>query len=428
VTAAAFRASGLETVRLDEGLLRTAAPNGLVVLTEHLTGVRSAAVGVWVRTASAHERREQMGISHLLEHMVFKATERHSARDLALALEVRGGSLDAFTGRDHTAYQAHVLDADLPLAVEVLTDLVRRPLLRESDLIPERNVILEEINGVQDTPDDVVFEIHSETLWPEHPYGYSILGTPETVTSIQADDLRALHDEGYGRGNCVIAAAGNVNHDQLLTVLEREGWFEGGEREQRRRAEPAVPAVRGTTRIVERDAAQAHIVMGSDTFPLRDPRRFPLALLINVLGGGMSSRLFQHLREELGLAYAVYAYKTFFQSAGQLGIYVGTHTKTADQAIDAIRSELATMARDGLSVQELQDAKQQLKGQIMLALESPGSRMSRLAGFTLHNDRYRPLDEVLADIGAITRDQVAAVAAEFLQPDRQTVVRLGPES
>ena len=427
MTAAAIRSvPGLETARLDEGLLRTAAPNGLVVLTEHLPGLRSAAVGVWVRTASAHEPRELMGISHLLEHMVFKATERRTAKQLAMELEVRGGSLDAFTGRDYTSYQAHTLDADLPLATEILTDLVRRPLIRESDLVPEKNVIYEEIAGVEDTPDDLVYEVFAETLWPEHPYGYSILGTPETVGAIGTDDLRALHASGYGRGNCVIAAAGNVNHEQLLTSLEREGWFEGATREQIRRAEPVSPAVRGAARHVERDTAQTHIVMGSDTFALRDPRRFPLALLVNVLGGGMSSRLFQHVREELGLAYAVYAYKTFYQTGGVFGIYVGTHHKSADRAIEAIRAELATMARDGLSAQELQDAKQQLKGQIMLALEGAGSRMGRLAGFTLHGDRYKPLDEVLAEIGAITRDEVAAVAAEIMAPERQTLVRLGP--
>ena len=166
----------MDTVRLDDGLLRTTAPNGLVVLSEQLPGVRSAATGLYVRTASAHEPHSQLGISHLLEHMVFKGTERRSAKQLALELEVRGGSLDAFTGRDYTSYQTHTLDADLPLAVEILTDLARRPLLRESDLEPERNVILEEINGVEDTPDDLVFELHAAELWPDHPYGYSILG------------------------------------------------------------------------------------------------------------------------------------------------------------------------------------------------------------------------------------------------------------
>ena len=416
----------METVRLDDGLLRTTAPNGLVVLTEKLPGVRSAATGIYVRTASAHERREQMGISHLLEHMVFKGTERRSAKELALELEVRGGSLDAFTGRDYTCYQAHTLDADLPLAVEILTDLARRPLLRESDLEPERNVILEEISGVEDTPDDLVFELHATLLWPEHPYGYSILGSPDTLAALSADDLRCLHETGYYRGNFVVAAAGNVNHDQLLTVLEREGWFEGTSPEPPRPPVIARPAVRGAERREERDTAQTHIVFGTDTFPLRDPRRFSLAILTNVFGGGMSSRLFQRVREELGLAYAVFAYKHFYQSAGQLGVYIGTQPGTADAAVEAIRGEYARLAREGLPASELADGKQQLKGQVMLSLESPGARMGRLAGFVLHDDVYRPLDQMLAEIDAVTSDDVAAVAAEYFTPERQTIVRLGP--
>src|SRR5882672_3590128 len=258
-----------------------------------------------------------MGISHLLEHMVFKGTERRSARQLALELEVRGGSLDAFTGRDYTSYQAHVLDQDVPLAVDILTDLVHRPLLREADLEPERNVILEEINGVADTPDDLVFELHAAALWPEHPYGYSILGTPDTLGALSAADLRALHHSGYYRGNCVIAAAGNVSHDQLITVLEREGWFEGVTREVPRSGVVPAPAARGADCVEHRDTAQTHIVFGTDTFQLRDPRRFPIAILTNVFGGGMSSRLFQRVREELGLAYAIFAYKHFYQSSGQ---------------------------------------------------------------------------------------------------------------
>jgi predicted Zn-dependent peptidase len=417
----------VDTVRLDEGLLRTTAPNGMIVLTEKLPGVRSAAVGIYVRTASAHERREQMGISHLLEHMVFKGTERRSAKQLALELEVRGGGLDAFTGRDYTSYQGHILDADLPLAVEILTDLVRHPLLRASDLEPERNVILEEINGVADTPDDLVFELHATALWPEHPYGYSILGTPDTLGDLSAADLRALHQSGYYRGNCVIAAAGNVEHDQLLTVLEREGWFEGSRPERARLPVTATPARRGCAHREERDTAQTHIVFGTDTFPLNDPRRFPLAILTNVFGGGMSSRLFQRVREELGLAYAVFAFKHFHQTSGQLGVYVGTQPGSADQAVEAIRAEYDQLAREGLPPSELVDGKQQLKGQIMLSLESPAARMGRLAGFVLHDDHYRPLDTMLEEIDAVTDQDVAAVAAEFFPADRQTVVRLGPQ-
>lgn len=415
----------MDTVQLDDGLRRTTATNGLVVLSEQLPGVRSAAVGIYVRTASAHEPRAKMGVSHLLEHMVFKGTERRSARQLALELEVRGGSLDAFTGRDYTSYQAHVLDADLPLAVEILTDLVRRPLLAEQDLALERNVILEEIAGVEDTPDDLVHELHAETLWPAHPYGYSILGTPETVGALTGDDLRRVHTAGYTPVNCVLSAAGNVNHDQLLTVLEREGWFSSANG-IRRPPVQVTPAERGAERVEVRETQQTHIVFGTDTFPVSDPRRFALAILVNVFGGGMSSRLFQRIREELGLAYAIYAYKHFFRSSGQLGVYIGTQPATADKAVEAIRAEYRRLAAEGLPPDELADGRQQLKGQVMLSLESPASRMARLAGFVLHDDGYRTLDQMLAEIAAVTAEDVAAVAAEFFAPDRQTIVRLGP--
>jgi len=417
----------VDTVRLDEGLFRTTVPNGVVVLSERLPGVRSAAVGVYVRTASAHEPAEQMGISHLLEHMVFKGTERRTAKQLALELEVRGGSLDAFTGRDYTSYQAHVLDEDVPLAADILTDLVRRPLLRDADLESERNVILEEINGVADTPDDLVFELHSAAMWPEHPYGYSILGTPETLGRMSAADLQRLHRDGYHRGNCVIAAAGNLEHERLLDALVREGWFEGNDGPSTRPPVGITPAARGECRNEPRDTAQTHIVFGTDTFPLRDSRRFPLAILTNVFGGGMSSRLFQRVREELGLAYAVFAYKHFYQSSGQLGVYVGTQPGSADEAVEAIGAEYERLAREGLPDDELADGKRQLKGQVMLSLESPAARMGRLAGIELHDDDYRPLDAMLAEIDAVTPADVAAVAGEFFPAARQTVMRLGPK-
>ncbi len=416
----------MTTVRLDDGLFQTSAPNGCTLLTEKLPGVRSAALGIWVRSASAHEARPKMGVSHLLEHMVFKGTERRSARQIALELEVRGGSLDAYTSRDHTSYQAHVLDSDLPLAADILTDLVRRPLLREQDLVPERNVVLEEINGVEDTPDDLVFELHSETLWPAHPYGYSILGTAETVGALSAPDLVHAHRTGYFRGNCVIAAAGNVDHEALREALAGEGWFDGPAHEAPLPpAEPGVPA-RGVVRRESRDTAQAHIVFGSDTFRYADPRRYAMAMLVNAFGGGMSSRLFQRIREELGLAYAVYAYHQFYRSAGQVGVYVGTQPGTAEQATEAILAEFGSLATGGLSPDEIEDARRQLKGQVMLGLESPQSRMNRLATLALQGEPYRPLDRVLEEIDAVSTDMLAAVASEYFAPGRQTIVRLGP--
>ncbi len=415
----------MQTVKLDEGLYRTTAENGVTVLSEVLPGVRSVAVGMWVRTASAHEERSQMGVSHLLEHLVFKGTERRTAREIALELEVRGGALDAFTSRDHTSYQARVLDEDLPRALDVLTDLVRNPVLRESDLRLERKVVLEEISTVEDTPDDLVFELHASTLWPDHPYGYSILGTRETVGQLGAEDLRKLHRRAYHPRHVVIAAAGSLNHEVLLKLLARCGWFtfEGGPDPL-----PVVPVPPGSRqeRRVQRDSAQVHVVLGRDTFPYGDPRRYALILVNTVLGGGMSSRLFQRVREELGLAYAVYTFQTFYQHAGVSGVYVGTHPSTAAQAVEAIRGELKRIASEGLGPEQLADAAQQLKGQVTLSLESPAARMHRLATLALHRETYRTVDQVLAQIDQVRVEDVQAVAAEYLAPDRQTAVWLGP--
>jgi predicted Zn-dependent peptidase len=411
--------------QLDERLVRCVAPNGLRVLTEALPTVRSAAVGIWVRSASVHEPAGLMGVSHLLEHMVFKGTERRTARELALELESRGGSLDAFTSRDHTSFQAHILDADLPVAVEVLTDLVRRPLLRPGDLALERNVVLEEIAGVADAPDDLVFELHARALWPDHGYGHSILGTAETVGRLTAEDLRATHAAGYYPGNCVIAAAGNIAHDQLMTVLEREGWLEGAAAIPPRPPVPAVPARRSERMDLDRDTQQCHVVLGTDTIAARDPRRYALALVTTAFGGGMASRLFQRVREELGLAYAVFAYQQPFQTTGQAGVYCATQPETVDRALEAVLAEYEALAAHGLRPDELAAGRQQLKGQIMLALESPVSRMHRLANVELTGERYRRLDEVLAEIDAVSAEDVRAVAEEFFDPARQTIVRLG---
>jgi predicted Zn-dependent peptidase len=310
------------------------------------------------------------------------------------------------------------------VAVDVLTDLVRRPLLRQSDLDLERNVILEEINSVQDAPDDLVFELHARALWPSHPYGYSILGTPETVGSINSDDLLAAHLGGYYPGNCIIAAAGNIEHDQLMAALDREGWFEGDATPVRAGIAP-VDAVRGIRSDVQRESQQTHLVFGSDAVSSRDPRRYVFSIISTVFGGGMSSRLFQKVREELGLAYAVFSYQQFYQTAGITGVYVGTQAETADQAAEVILAEYGRLAEEGLPPNELAGGKQQLKGQIMLSLESPMSRMHRLAGVELTRDRYRRLDEILAEIDAVSPEDVRAVAAEFFDPSRQTLVRLG---
>ena len=416
----------LDTVRLDREIHRTVAPNGVTVLSEREPNVRSVALGVWIRTASAHEMRPKMGVSHLLEHMVFKGTERRTAQEIALSLESRGGSLDAYTSRDATAYHARVLDADLPRALDVITDIVRRPALRDSDLSLERQVVLEEISTVEDTPDDEVFDRTYETMWPTHPYGFQILGTKETVGALSTGDLKRLHTSAYFPGNCVIAAAGNLTHDALLAEVERQGWFDGEDQGTPPPVVPVPPAVLGVTKQFEKDTAQTHVVFATDTMPYADRRKYGMLVISNVFGGGMSSRLFQRIREELGLAYAIYSFTSFYRGVGMAGVYVGTQPARAEKAVEAIRDEFARMAQDGLRGEALEDAKQQTLGQLMLSLESPTARMYRLASTAVYSEPYRSLDDVLRTVEALTAGEVSAIAAEFFAPERQTVVSLGP--
>ncbi|MGI8401689.1 MAG: M16 family metallopeptidase [Gemmatimonadaceae bacterium] len=416
------------TLSAESALRRTVLPNGLTVLSESMPGVRSVALGAWIRAASLHESAEKMGVSHTLEHMVFKGTPTRSAKDLALALETLGGSLDAYTAREHTAYQAKVLDEHLPQAADVLADLVFRPVLRASDLALEKKVVLEEISTVDDTPDDLVFELHNTQLWGTHPYGFQILGTRETVGALGVSDLRALHSRAYHPEQIVFAAAGNVEHDDLVETLESTGWGavpRGG-----------LPALKSPAPIVqtpsavhfERDTAQTHIVIGSDAFPHSDPRRYAMSMIGMLFGGGMSSRLFQRIREELGLAYSVYSFQSFHEDAGMHGVYVGTTPESARSAVDAINEEMEKLSAEGLSDADIAAGKSQLKGQITLALESPTSRMYRAAGTELYNEPYRTLDELLALIDSIDAETVADLCRTFYSPARQTLVSLGPKA
>ena len=408
------------------GVQRTVLANGLTVLSEFYPGVRSVALGAWVRAASVHEPRAVMGVSHLLEHLVFKGTERRNAHQLAQSLESLGGSLDAYTSREHTSFQARVLDEHLSEAADVVFDLMFRPLLRAEDLKLERKVVLEEISMVEDTPDDLVFEMHNEALWGAHPMGYSILGTRDTVASMQLDDVRALHARAYHPPHVVVAASGNVTHEHLLDVLATAGWADLPRGDDTPLVElDAVPNA-PQTRHVARDGAQCHTVLGSATVPHRDPRRFALMLVDTLLGGGMSSRLFQKVREELGLAYSVYTFQSFHSVTGVHGVYVGTAPETRADALAAVRDELRRLADDGIPDRELAQARQQLKGQITLGLESPAARMYRLASVELYREVFRPLDDLLQTIDAIDSESARGACAEFFRPERQTVLSLGP--
>ncbi len=409
------------TGEMSESLL----PNGVRVLTERIPGVRSVSVGVWVRQGAAHETPGIMGVSHLLEHMVFKGTRTRTAREIALSLECLGGSLDAYTSREHTSFQARVLDEHLPLALDVLSDLVLHPTLQEEDLALEREVVLEEIATVEDTPDDLVFDLHGARFWGRHPYGHTILGTRETVGSMSAETLSSIHRSRYVGRNLLVAAAGNLRHEEVVArVEELFGSVVPGDPAP---PIPTIPDLAGGEEFRVRPSAQVHLVFGGRVPGHSDPRRYPLALISTALGGGMSSRLFQRVREELGLAYSVFTFQSFYSLAGLSGVYVGTRPGTADQARDAVREELVRLAEEGLTAEEVEQTKQQLKGQIMLSLESTGSRLYRLASFALHQEPFLTLDEVLKELEGVGMATVSEAAGEFFHPDGLLLFKLGPE-
>lgn len=401
----------------------TTLENGLKVLTQRIPGARSVGTGFWVRQGTAHEEPSLMGASHLLEHMVFKGTESRTQHEIALSLEVLGGHLDAYTSREHTSYQARCLDSHLPTAVDVLAELTFRPLIQQSDLETERDVVLEEIATVQDTPDDLVFDMHTEMLWGDHPYGFRILGTDETVGDLTAKDLRAVHSAAYTASNSILVAVGNVDHDQLVDLARHHtADVPTGERR------PAITTAHASApadRREARESAQTHIVTGRTTFAHGDPRRHALVLLSQALGGGMSSRLFQRVREKEGLAYAVYSFQAFHEGGGVEGVYLGTRPESADRAAAVVAEEMQLLASRSLSAVELAQVKEQVKGQVVLSLDSAGSRLYRLAGHALRGEEVRTPEEVLARIDAVTEEQLAQVASEFFDPATCLSLRLG---
>lgn len=398
--------------------------NGIRVITQRRPDVRSVAVGVWIDQGSARESSESAGVSHLMEHLVFKGTERRSAHEIALSLESLGGSLDAYTTREHTSYQAYVLDEHLPVALDILADLVLHPRLDPADLELEKDVVIEEIAGVEDMPDDLIFDLHGAKFWDGHPYGRPILGTRETVRALGIDDLRSLHAEQYQGRNIVLGCVGNIEHDEVLNRLtELFGEVDPGS------ASPEIPEPKGTASgrsSVVREAAQAHLVIGNSTPSFSDPIRNALILISGAFGGGMSSRLFQRIREELALAYAVYSFQSFYSKAGMVGVYVGTRPEASDEALEAILDEYAKLYEHGITSEELEQAKGHARGRSILAMESTGARLLRLVGFTLRGEPYLGLEESLARIDAVTLDETSTACRRFYNPEDLFILTLGP--
>jgi predicted Zn-dependent peptidase len=411
---------------------RTVLPGGLRVVTETMPGVRSATVGAWVGVGSRDEAASQSGASHFLEHLLFKGTPTRSAMDISIELDTVGGEFNAFTAKEYTCFHARVLDQDLPLAVDVLGDMITSSVITPEDVEAEREVILDEIAMHDDDPDDVVHNLFAEKAWGGTPLGRPIAGTASSIASLTRDQVRRYYRTRYRPENLVVAVAGNVDHTAVVRLVRkafaRSGFLADTSVSPRppRRTERARRTTTGEV-VLSRPFEQVNLVLGVNGLVRTDQRRYALGVLNAVLGGGTSSRLFQEVRERRGLAYSVYSFASHYTDSGMFGVGVGCLPARRDDVLDVVRSEMGLLADTGLSAEELERGKGQLRGGLVLSMEESGTRMSRLAKAELLYDELPGIDEVIRRIDAVTVDEVQALAKElFEQPETLAVV--GPEA
>ena len=402
---------------------REVLPNGLVVITEAMEHVRSVSVGVWIGTGSRQEPAELNGISHFIEHMVFKGTERRSAEEIARSVDRVGGMLDAFTTKEMISFNAKVLDEHVPVAFDVISDLVLRPRFDADDIRKEKQVVLEEIKMEQDNPEYLVYEIFTQNFWREHPLGKPILGTSETVKHFERPALVDCFRSWYAPHNMLITAAGHLEHQKLVDLAAAQ--FAGLQPVSNGAGvTPPRPSARLTTR-VKRELEQVHICVGVPGYPATHERRYALAVLNNILGGGMSSRLFQNIREKNGLAYTVYSDISPYRDTGMLSVYAGTSLENAPKVIRMITGEFRSMKEHLVPEEELRRAKDHLKGSMMLALESTSARMSNLARQEMYFQRFFTLDELIDSIEKVTREDIQEIACDFFRSEQIALTVLG---
>jgi predicted Zn-dependent peptidase len=385
----------------------TTLDNGLRLITHHMPSVHSVAIGCWVDTGSRDEHGPEAGASHFLEHLLFKGSDTWSARDISEAFDGIGARHNAFTSKEYTCYWTRMRDADLPLGVEILGEMIQRPAFRQDEIDSERHVVLEEINMNEDDPTDVAHEQFVEAMWTGHALAPPILGTTQSITDMTRDTIEEYWARRYTPKSTVVAVAGNLPDDLTALVAEHFGTWQG----------PGIsrsvdaPHVDATVAVRTRDTEQAHIVFGCPSITRDDDRRFALTLLDHVLGGGMSSRLFHEIRETRGLAYAVHAFRLPFADAGASAIYVGTTPSQTEEVMKIIREELDRIATDGITAEELDRAKGHAKGSLALGLEDPNSRMTRLGRTEIVGMEHLTVDETVERLAAVTHDEIVEVAS-----------------
>jgi predicted Zn-dependent peptidase len=404
-------------------VVREVLDNGLRLATESMPHVRSVTLGVWLTRGSRHESDEQGGIAHFVEHMLFKGSGTRTAEDIAQAIDSIGGQLDAFTSKEYAGYYIKVLDEHLSLAIDLLADVVLNPRFAEEDVEREKKVILEEIKMVEDTPDDLVHEIFTENYWSGHPLGRPILGTRKTVEAFTRQALCDYFKDAYIAPNLIVAAAGNLEHAPLKALIEQA--FQGVGR-RGTAVNGSGPAVAPTVVVREKELEQSHICVGTPCYQQNHDGRYTTYILNTVLGGSMSSRLFQNIREKRGLAYAVFSGLSAYRDAGMLTVYAGCAAETVGEVVDLIVDEMRQMKVSPIPESELRRAKDHLKGSLMLSLESTSSRMSHLARQDIYFDRHFTMDETLAGIEAVTGEDVQRVASDLFSNGNLAVTVLGP--
>lgn len=397
--------------------------NGVCILTEELPHVRSAAVGFWVDAGSRDEADASAGVCHFIEHMLFKGTENRSAKDIAETLDSVGGQLNAFTTKEYTCYYARVLDEHLELAIDVLTDMLFRSRFAPEDVERERNVIVEEIKMYEDTPDELVHDVLAQALWNTHPLGRPVIGSAGVIQNLSRDSLLDYYERHYRHGRYVIAVAGNIKHERVTEVLGRIfGDLPAG-------GPPRALTAPDPSRRVEcrgKDTEQVHLCIGSQGLRLDDEHIYVLQVLNTLLGGGMSSRLFQKVREQLGLAYNIYSYHSSYRDTGLFGIYAGLSRENVGTVLEIVLDEVNDLRNGGVGEEEMTRTKEQLKGGFLLSLESVNARMSRLGKSQLYLGRVQTPEEIVRELARVKTEQIAAVCDQIFRRDKLSLASIGP--